>query len=40
MNGTDAAGFMKAMETEIETLIKMMKNAFIVVNKEPWVNVV
>ena len=39
MNGTDAAGFMKAMEIEIETLIKM-KNAFIVVNKELWMNVV
>ena len=38
MNGPDAAGFMKAMEIEIETLIKM--NAFLVVNKEPWMNVV
>jgi hypothetical protein len=38
MNGPDAAGFMKAMEIEIETLIKM--SAFIVVDKEPWMNVV
>jgi hypothetical protein len=38
MNGPDAAGFMKAMEIEIETLITM--SAFIVVDKEPWMNVV
>jgi hypothetical protein len=38
MNGPDAAGFMKAMEIEIETLIKM--NAFVVVDKESWMNVV
>ena len=38
MNGPDATGFMKAMEIEIETLIKM--NAFIVVDKEPFMNVV
>ena len=38
MNGPDATGFMKAMEIEIETLIKM--NAFIVVDREPWMNVV
>ena len=28
MNGTDAAGFMKAMETEIETLIKELAVIF------------
>jgi hypothetical protein len=38
MNGPDADGFMKAMEIEIEFLIKM--NAFVVVDKEPWMNVV
>jgi hypothetical protein len=38
MNGPDAAGFMKAMEIEIETLIKM--EAFVVVDREPWMNVV
>jgi hypothetical protein len=38
MNGPDAVGFMKAMGIEIETLIK--KNAFIVVDKESWMNVV
>jgi hypothetical protein len=38
MNGPDASGFMKAMETEIETLIKMQ--AFVVVDKQPWMNVV
>jgi hypothetical protein len=38
MNGPDAAGFMKAMEIEIETLIKM--EAFVVVDRESWMNVV
>jgi hypothetical protein len=38
MNGPDSAGFMKAMETEIETLIRM--NAFVVVDKRKWMNVV
>jgi hypothetical protein len=38
MNGPDAAGFMKAMEIEIETLIKM--DAFAVVDRESWMNVV
>ena len=38
MNGPDSAGFMIAMEKEIETLIQM--KAFIIVDKEPWMNVV
>jgi len=38
MNSPDAAGFMKAMETELNTLIEM--EAFIVVDKEKWMNVV
>jgi hypothetical protein len=38
MNGPDAAGFMKAMEIELDTLIQMQ--AFIVVDKAPWMNVV
>ena len=38
MNSPDAAGFMKAMEQEIDTLIRM--EAFIVVNEQPWMNVV
>jgi hypothetical protein len=38
MNSPDAAGFMKAMEIELDTLIKMQ--AFIIVDKEPWMNVV
>ena len=38
MNGPDSAGFMAAMERENETLIDM--EAFVVVNKEPWMNVV
>jgi hypothetical protein len=38
MNSPDAAGFMKAMETELDTLIKM--EAFIIVDKEKWMNVV
>ena len=38
MNGPDSAGFMVAMEKEIQTLIQMQ--AFIVVDKEPWINVV
>ena len=38
MNGPDSAGFMAAMEKEIETLIDM--KAFVVVEKEPWMNVV
>jgi hypothetical protein len=37
-NSPDAAGFMKAMEIEINTLIQMQ--AFIVVDKQPWMNVV
>jgi hypothetical protein len=38
MNSPDSAGFMKAMETEIDTLIRM--EAFIVIDKQPWMNVV
>ena len=38
MNGPDASGFMKAMEIEIDTLMKMQ--AFIVVDKQSWMNVV
>jgi hypothetical protein len=38
MNSPDSAGFMKAMEIEIDTLIHMQ--AFIVIDKEPWMNVV
>jgi hypothetical protein len=38
MNGPDASGFIKAMETEINTLITMQ--AFVVVDKERWMNVV
>jgi hypothetical protein len=38
MNGPDAAGFMKAMEIELDTLI-MMK-AFVIVEKKSWMNVV
>jgi len=38
MNSPDAAGFMKAMETEIDTLIHMQ--AFIVIDKQPWMNIV
>jgi hypothetical protein len=38
MNGPDAAGFMKAMEIELDTLIQM--EAFIIIEKEPWMNVV
>jgi hypothetical protein len=38
MNSPDSAGFMKAMEIEIDTLIRM--EAFIVIDKQPWMNVV
>jgi hypothetical protein len=38
MNGPDAAGFMKAMEIEFEILTKI--SAFIIVDKEPWMNIV
>jgi len=38
MNSPDAAGFMKAMETELDTLIKM--KAFVIVDKKKWMNVV
>ena len=38
MNGPDSTGFMVAMEKEIQTLIQM--KAFIVVDKESWMNVV
>jgi hypothetical protein len=38
MNGPDAAGFMKAMEIELDTLMRM--NAFIVVDRKKWMNVV
>jgi hypothetical protein len=38
MNSPDAAGFMKAMETELDTLITM--KAFIIVDKKNWMNVV
>ena len=37
MNGPDSTGFMATMEKEIETLIAMQ--AFVVVNKEPWMNI-
>jgi hypothetical protein len=38
MNGPDAAGFFKAMELELETLIKM--EVFIVVDRESWMKVI
>ena len=38
LNGTDSTGFIVAMEKEIETLIAMQ--AFAVVDKEPWMNIV
>jgi len=38
MNGPDSAGFFKAMQIEIETLIRM--EAFIVVDRESWMKVV
>ena len=38
MNGPDSTSFMVAMEKEIQTLIQMQ--AFIVVDEEPWMNVV
>ena len=38
MNGPDAAGFMKAMEVEINTLIKM--DTFEVVDRQPWMKVI
>jgi hypothetical protein len=38
MNSPDAAGFMKAMEIELDTLIQM--EAFIIVDKKQWMNVV
>jgi hypothetical protein len=38
MNSPDAAGFLKAMEIEIDTLIQM--EAFIVIDKQSWMNVV
>ena len=38
MNGTDAAGFLEAMKTEIATLIRM--KTFTVVKQEPWMNVI
>jgi hypothetical protein len=38
MNSPNAAGFMKAMETELDTLITM--KAFIIVDKKNWMNVV
>jgi hypothetical protein len=38
MNRPDAAGFMKAMEIELDTLISM--KAFVIVDKKPWMNVV
>ena len=38
MNGPDAAGFFKAMELELQTLIDM--EVFIVVNREPWMKVI
>jgi hypothetical protein len=38
MNGPDAAGFFKAMEQELDTLITM--EVFTVVNREPWMKVI
>ena len=38
MHGPDSTGFMAAMENEIETLIAIQ--AFVVVDKEPWINIV
>ena len=38
MNGPDAAGFFKAMELELETLITM--EVFTVVDREPWMKVI
>ena len=38
MNGPDSTGFMSAMEKEIGTLIAIQ--SFVVVNKEPWMNIV
>ena len=38
MNGPDSTGLIAAMEEEIDTLIGM--EAFVVVDKEPWMNVV
>ena len=38
MNGPNAAGFFKAMETEIKTLITM--DTFLVVDREPWMKVI
>ena len=38
MNGPNAAGFFKAMETEIDTLISM--DTFVVMSREPWMKVI
>ena len=38
MNGPDAAGFFRAMELELETLIKM--EVFTVVDRKPWMKVI
>ena len=38
MNGLDYVGVIAAMEKEVETLIDL--KAFVVVDKEPWMNVV
>ena len=38
MNGPDAAGFFKAMEQELETLIQM--EVFIVLDRQPWMKVI
>jgi hypothetical protein len=38
MNGPDAAGFFKAMELELDTLITM--EVFTIVNREPWMKVI
>ena len=38
MNGTDAAGFFKAMELELATLIEM--EVFTVVDRKPWMKVI
>jgi hypothetical protein len=38
MNGPDAAGFLKAMEQELETLIQM--EVFTVLDRKPWMKVI
>jgi hypothetical protein len=40
MNSPDAAGFMKAIETELDTLMKMKINAFVAADRKKWMNIV